>query len=159
MGIIDDNLLTFLTFFPLWTALGLLGTSVVASMVGASGLPNSLWKPIALASSLITFLLSLRLFVVFDPLKTGFQLTQHSPWIPGTRPVALRRVGGLRRQRGRPELDERQKDCRDPATIAHAVLQGPRGGSEGAVAAQGRKRGVYVAPPTHSTAMVAGGGP
>jgi NADH-quinone oxidoreductase subunit M len=82
VGIIDDNLLTLLTFFPLWTALGLLGTSLIASMVGANGLPKSLWKPIALASSLITFLLSLRLFVVFDPLQTGFQIAEHSSWIP-----------------------------------------------------------------------------
>jgi NADH-quinone oxidoreductase subunit M len=82
MGIIDDNLLTLLTFFPLWTALALLGTSLIASALGANGLPKLLWKPIALASTLITFLLSLRLFAVFDPLRTGFQLAEHSPWIP-----------------------------------------------------------------------------
>jgi NADH-quinone oxidoreductase subunit M len=51
-------------------------------LLGADGLPASLWKPIALASSILTFLLSLRLFAVFDPLETGFQLVEHAPWIP-----------------------------------------------------------------------------
>jgi NADH-quinone oxidoreductase subunit M len=82
MGEFDQYLLTIITFFPLVTALGLMGTSVLASILGVNGLPAALWKPIALASSILTFLLSLRLFAVFDPLETGFQLVEHVPWIP-----------------------------------------------------------------------------
>jgi NADH-quinone oxidoreductase subunit M len=82
MGEFDQYLLTIITFFPLVTALGLMGTSILASLLGVDGLPAALWKPIALASSILTFLLSLRLFAVFDPLETGFQLVEHVPWIP-----------------------------------------------------------------------------
>ena len=82
MGDFDQHLLTIITFFPLVTALGLMATSILAKLLGADGLPASLWKPIALASSILTFLLSLRLFAVFDPLETGFQLVEHAPWIP-----------------------------------------------------------------------------
>jgi len=82
MGEFDQYLLTIITFFPLVTALGLMGTSILASLLGVNGLPATLWKPIALASSILTFLLSLRLFAIFDPLETGFQLVEHVPWIP-----------------------------------------------------------------------------
>jgi NADH-quinone oxidoreductase subunit M len=82
MGEFDQHLLTIITFFPLVTALGLMATSILARLLGADGLPASLWKPIALASSILTFLLSLRLFAVFDPLEMGFQLVEHAPWIP-----------------------------------------------------------------------------
>jgi len=82
MGEIDQYLLTIITFFPLVTALGLMATSILASALGAGGLPAAIWKPIALASSILTFLLSLRLFAVFDPLETGFQLVEHAPWMP-----------------------------------------------------------------------------
>ena len=81
MGEFDQHLLTIITFFPLVTALGLMGTSILASCLGANGLPASLWKPIALASTILTFLLSLRLFAIFDPIETGFQLMEHTPWI------------------------------------------------------------------------------
>jgi NADH-quinone oxidoreductase subunit M len=82
MGEFDQHLLTIITFFPLVTALGLMATSILARLLGADGLPAAVWKPIALASSILTFLLSLRLFAVFDPLETGFQLVEHAPWIP-----------------------------------------------------------------------------
>ncbi len=82
MGEIDQNLLTIITFFPLVTALGLMATSILASLLGANGLPAALWKPIALASSILTFLLSVRLFALFDPLQTGYQLVEYAPWIP-----------------------------------------------------------------------------
>ena len=68
MGEFDQRLLTSITFFPLVTALGLMATSILARLLGANGLPAALWKPIALASSILTCLLSLRLFAVFDPL-------------------------------------------------------------------------------------------
>jgi NADH-quinone oxidoreductase subunit M len=81
MGGIDEHLLTVVTFFPLMVALGLMATSVIGSALGANGLPDTLWKPVALAGSLLTFLLSLRLYATFDPQKTGFQFTEHTPWI------------------------------------------------------------------------------
>jgi NADH-quinone oxidoreductase subunit M len=82
MGAIDQYLLTIITFFPLVTALGLMATSIIASAIGASGLPATLWKPVALATTILSFLLSLRLFATFDPIQTGFQLMEHSRWIP-----------------------------------------------------------------------------
>ena len=68
MGEFDQHLLTIITFFPLVTALGLMATSIIASALGASGLPATLWKPVALASTILSFLLSLRLFATFDPI-------------------------------------------------------------------------------------------
>ena len=82
MGEFDQYLLTIITFFPLVTALGLMGTSIIAAALGATGLPATLWRPVALASTILTFLLSLRLFAIFDPIQTGFQLMEHSRWIP-----------------------------------------------------------------------------
>lgn len=82
MGEFDQYLLTIITFFPLVTALGLMGTSIIAAALGATGLPAALWKPVALASTILTFLLSLRLFAIFDPIQTGFQLMEHGRWIP-----------------------------------------------------------------------------
>ncbi|MFP8881376.1 MAG: NADH-quinone oxidoreductase subunit M [Myxococcota bacterium] len=81
MGGIDEHLLTIVTFFPLVVALGLMATSVIASALGANGLPDTLWRAVALAASILTFLLSLRLYATFDPLETGFQFTEHTPWI------------------------------------------------------------------------------
>ncbi len=82
MGVVDQHLLTIITFAPLAVALFLMATSIFASWLGAEGLPAPIWKPIAFASSIFTFLLSLRLFALFDPLETGFQLVEHAPWIP-----------------------------------------------------------------------------
>ncbi|HXV36255.1 MAG TPA: NADH-quinone oxidoreductase subunit M, partial [Myxococcota bacterium] len=64
------------------TALALMATSLFASWIGAQGLPAVIWKPIAMASSLLTFLLALRMVALFDPLQTGFQLVEHAAWIP-----------------------------------------------------------------------------
>jgi NADH-quinone oxidoreductase subunit M len=82
VGFLDEQLLTVVTFLPLVTALVLLAVGALASVFGSNGLPDSLWKPVALGSSLLTFLLSLRLYALFDPLRTGFQFTEHAPWIP-----------------------------------------------------------------------------
>ncbi|MHC4862003.1 MAG: complex I subunit 4 family protein, partial [Planctomycetota bacterium] len=82
MGFLDDSLLTVVTFFPLATALGLLATSVLASFLGADGLPAPLWRAVGLASTTLTFLLSLRLFASFAPSDSGFQFVEHAPWLP-----------------------------------------------------------------------------
>ncbi len=81
MGLIDENLLTLITFFPLVTGLGLLATSVLATMLGARGMPAPLWRGLALASTTLTFLLSLRLFATFDPVDTTFQFIAQDDWV------------------------------------------------------------------------------
>ena len=68
-----ENPLTLVTFMPLAVALGLLATSLVAQLLGADGLPKQVWKGVGLASTLITFGVSLILFSGFDTTNPGFQ--------------------------------------------------------------------------------------
>jgi len=82
MGLLDDNILSIITFFPLAAALGLLLTSVIAASLGARGLPAPLWRAVALACTILTFLLSLRLVFSFDAVNTGFQFVEYGPWLP-----------------------------------------------------------------------------
>ena len=82
MGLLDDYLLTIITFLPLATGLLLLMTSVLAGTMGGGGLPPSLWRALGFASTVVTFLLSLRLFIQFDPTQTGFQFVEHAAWLP-----------------------------------------------------------------------------
>ncbi len=72
---LDDSLLTLITFLPLLTALGLLSVGSLAN------LSAPVWRGVALASTLVTFLLSVRLFAAFDPTKPGYQFVEHAPWI------------------------------------------------------------------------------
>jgi NADH-quinone oxidoreductase subunit M len=65
--------ITIVTFLPAATALVLL---VVP------GLSERLWKHAVVASTVVTFLFSLRLFQGFDPTRTGYQFVEHVPWIP-----------------------------------------------------------------------------
>jgi NADH-quinone oxidoreductase subunit M len=83
MGFIDDYLLSVVIFFPLATGLGLLATAVLARLLHAGGLPAPLWRAFGLASTTLTFLLSLRLFFSFDASEPGFQFVEHQPWLPG----------------------------------------------------------------------------
>jgi NADH-quinone oxidoreductase subunit M len=80
--LIDTHLLSIVTFFPLAAGLALLALSGLSTLTGRSGLPDELWKALAFASSVVTLLLSLRLFAAFDPAQTGFQFVEHAPWIP-----------------------------------------------------------------------------
>ena len=82
--LVETHLLTIITFFPLLVGVGLLVSSGLASALGASGLPASLWRAVALASTLLTFLLSLRLFAAFDVTQTEFpfQFVEHVAWMP-----------------------------------------------------------------------------
>ena len=80
--LIDTHLLSIVTFFPLVTGLALLALSGIAALAGRSGLPDALWKALGFASTVVTLLLSLRLFAVFDPGQTAFQFIEHVPWIP-----------------------------------------------------------------------------
>ena len=70
MGLLDEYQLSFITFFPLATGVGLLATSALASLRGSAGLPAPLWRAVALGSTTLTFLLSLRLFTAFYPTRT-----------------------------------------------------------------------------------------
>jgi NADH-quinone oxidoreductase subunit M len=73
MSFLDAHLLTIVTFLPLATALGL---------VLVRGLPESTWRLAGLASTTLTFLLSVRLFVVFDPTRSGYQFIETAEWLP-----------------------------------------------------------------------------
>jgi NADH-quinone oxidoreductase subunit M len=70
---IQDSLLTWITFLPLATGLLLLLVS---------RLPVVVWRGVALASTTLVFLLSVQLFVSFDPTRTGYQFVEHAAWIP-----------------------------------------------------------------------------
>ncbi len=73
---LDDKLLSIVTFFPLATALALL---LAGSLFR---LPDSLWRSIAMGTSALNFLLSLRLFANYAPERAGFQMLEYAPWIP-----------------------------------------------------------------------------
>ncbi len=77
----QDQLLTIVTFLPLLTGLVLLATGIAARMLGARGLPDSIWRAAGFASSLVTFVISIGLFTGFDPTETDYQFVQHVPWI------------------------------------------------------------------------------
>ncbi len=70
---LNTHLLSVVTFLPLATALGLLLVH---------RLPESAWRGISLASTTVTFLLSVHLFLGFDPAKAGFQFVEYAAWLP-----------------------------------------------------------------------------
>ncbi len=74
MHLLDEHLLTIVTFLPFATALLLL--------VPNRRLPASAWRSIALTSTLLTFGLSLRLWTNFEATRTGFQFVERVPWLP-----------------------------------------------------------------------------
>jgi NADH-quinone oxidoreductase subunit M len=76
------DLLSWVTFLPLATALILLATSVAAGVLGSAGLPERGWRAAAVASTLLTFLLSIGLWTGYDPTEPGFQFVEHAPWLP-----------------------------------------------------------------------------
>ena len=79
----DQSLLSWITFLPFATGVALLVISSLAGTLGGgSGLPVFVWRAVALASTLLTFLLSVQLFADFDPTRTGYQFVEHAAWIP-----------------------------------------------------------------------------
>jgi NADH-quinone oxidoreductase subunit M len=82
MGILDDYLLTIITFLPLLTGVALVAVTALANLIGSGGLPGSVWRAMALGSTLLTFLLSLRLFASFDATETAYQFVEYAAWIP-----------------------------------------------------------------------------
>ncbi len=73
MNTLNAHLLAIITFLPLATGIGLLFLH---------RLPESAWRGIALAGTITTFLLSVQLFLGFDPAVKGFQFVQYAPWLP-----------------------------------------------------------------------------
>ncbi len=80
---VDDNLLLLITFLPLGTALALLATNVLGSLLGVPRLPAQAWRIAAVAGSILTFLLAVELVVVFDPVSTRIQFVDYREWLPG----------------------------------------------------------------------------
>ncbi|RIL05812.1 MAG: NADH-quinone oxidoreductase subunit M [Proteobacteria bacterium] len=74
MDLLDGRLLTIVTFLPLATGLVLL--------VLLRGLPERVWKIVALASTTLTFLLSLLLWFRYDATRPGHQFVEHVAWLP-----------------------------------------------------------------------------
>ncbi|MDP1667834.1 NADH-quinone oxidoreductase subunit M [Phaeovulum sp.] len=72
------NILTVITFLPTVGALALL------LVPGRDGASNTIVRWIALATTLITFALSLWLWAAFDPSNPGFQFVENIPWIGET---------------------------------------------------------------------------
>ena len=77
-----DQLLTWVTFLPLLVGVGLVATSLGAGLFGSRGLSDEAWRGVGLAGTVVTFLLSLRLWAGFDPTQTGFQFVEHAQWLP-----------------------------------------------------------------------------
>jgi NADH-quinone oxidoreductase subunit M len=73
MSPLDTHLVSIVTFLPFATALGL---------TLLRRLPESTWRAVALASTTLTFLLSVRLFVEFDPTRSGYQFVETADWLP-----------------------------------------------------------------------------
>jgi NADH-quinone oxidoreductase subunit M len=72
MAWFGSHQLTVLTFLPLVGA-------VVIAFLGRDRQARVRW--VALAFSLLTFALAVKLFVVFDPNQPGMQFLEHRPWI------------------------------------------------------------------------------
>ncbi|HJO25253.1 MAG: NADH-quinone oxidoreductase subunit M [bacterium] len=79
---IELHLLSIVTFLPLLTGLALGVVSVVAHWFGAEGLPKQAWRGVALASTALTFGVSLQLFSAFDVSNPGYQFVEHAAWLP-----------------------------------------------------------------------------
>jgi NADH-quinone oxidoreductase subunit M len=75
MGYFDPHLLSVITFLPLVTALGL-------ALPYVNRLPESTWRGLALGSTVLTFLVSLRLWATFDPTQAGYQFVEVLEWLP-----------------------------------------------------------------------------
>lgn len=70
-------ILSLTTFFPLFGALFILLIKGDEATIARNSRLVALW------SSILTFVLSLLIFVGFDPMKTGYQFVEHRAWIKG----------------------------------------------------------------------------
>ncbi len=79
---LQGSILTWVTFLPLATAFGLLGSTLLALFLKTKPLSPTVWKAVALAGTLLTFLLSVfGVWARFDPEQSGFQLLERVPWM------------------------------------------------------------------------------
>ena len=76
----DANLLSVVSFLPLGAALLLLALDQAAKSAG-SELAAPIWKVGGLAASLVTFVVSLRLWTGYDPTIADYQFVEHTPWL------------------------------------------------------------------------------
>ena len=76
MNVIDAHILSLVTFLPLGVGVLLLALNAFVNV------PADLWRGIGLATTSLVFLLSLRLWAMFDPTMTGYQFVEHVPWLP-----------------------------------------------------------------------------
>jgi NADH-quinone oxidoreductase subunit M len=75
MNFLTDNILTVVTFFPI------LGVVLLLIVGGDDESGKNLSRWIALATSLVTFALSLWMWSRFDPANAGFQFVENYEWI------------------------------------------------------------------------------
>jgi len=76
----ETNLLSVVSFLPLGAGAVLLAVDQAARRAG-SELAASIWKIGALAASLVTFALSLRLWTGYDSTTAEYQFVEHVPWL------------------------------------------------------------------------------
>ncbi len=69
-------LLTYITFLPL------LGILLILFISQRSESGKDVIRSLALVTSIVVFLVSLRIYFAFDPNVAGFQLVEKHPWIP-----------------------------------------------------------------------------
>jgi NADH-quinone oxidoreductase subunit M len=72
---LDAQLVSAIVFLPL-------ATGLLLALPGLRRLPERVWRLVALASSLATFLLAVRLFLGFDPTRTDYQFVELAEWLP-----------------------------------------------------------------------------
>ncbi len=75
MNIINNNILTILTFLPL------VGVFFVLIVPGNDALAKNNMRYIALATTTVTFVFSLVMWWMFDPTNVDFQFVQNHAWI------------------------------------------------------------------------------
>lgn len=75
MNIINNNILTILTFLPL------VGVFFLLIVPGNDDLAKNNMRRIALATTLVTFVFSLVMWAMFDSSNPGFQFVQNYSWI------------------------------------------------------------------------------
>ena len=76
----DANLLSVVSFLPIAAALALTLLDQAAKRAG-SELPAPIWKIGGLLASLITFVISLKLWSGYDPTIADYQFVEHTPWL------------------------------------------------------------------------------
>ncbi len=75
MNIINNNILSILTFLPL------VGVFFLLIVPGNDDLAKNNMRRIALATTLVTFIFSLVMWAMFDSTNPGFQFVQNHSWI------------------------------------------------------------------------------